>query len=505
MWSSWTSPLQFSPQSQPLLSDFVSPLKSLFHHCQSDSLSEGSLREIIERHEIDGSLSNYDFFFAVCRNQKFNEGILRCLLEYFPAAPSAINDFGSMLLHESLLHQNVTLNIIQLLINAAPDSVRQVEYYVGWMPLHYLCHNPNVDDMTALAILQLLIEKCPEAVRHTDCNGNLPIHSSVMVPRSLEFYRVLIEAYPGSERMISSSNGAMPLHCACLRSDITTIEYLHKLYPDAIHQATLAGYHPIHVAILSLTQRSDPIDAVPIVKFLLDCDPNVRSQKIRGITSPLRWACRQLYYGSRIGAALVLITVLYDDYPEEIESNELISDVHLFHQKVQSFIKSQRVYSRQAKDQRLMTNRDNKGQLPLHAAIRKNATLGSIKLLVKGNPSALQTPDNSGALPLHVACEHHQSASVTQYLTGPDVSTLDVVDKEGNTAIHYACRGTKYDTIALLLDEHNGASVSKANAHNKLPVHLLWESDAVSDRRGKAYVDAVFRLLRAYPELRDYF
>ena len=37
-----------------------------------------------------------------------------------------------------------------------------------------------------------------------------------------------------------------------------------------------------------------------------------------------------------------------------------------------------------------MTTPDEKGQLPLHTALQNNATLGSIKLLVKGNDSVLQ-------------------------------------------------------------------------------------------------------------------
>ena len=48
----------------------------------------------------------------------------------------------------------------------------------------------------------------------------------------------------------------------------------------------------------------------------------------------------------------------------------------------------------------IMTTLDENGQLPLHRALKDNATFGSIKLLVKGNPSALRVMDNSYALPL---------------------------------------------------------------------------------------------------------
>ena len=103
-------------------------------------------------------------------------------------------------------------------------------------------------------------------------------------------------------------------------------------------------------------------------------------------------------------------------------------------------------------------------------------------------------------LPLHVACLRHDSASVIQYLIGLDTTTLDAVDRVGNTAIHLACHGARYEAISLLLEKYGAVSVSKRNAHNKLPIDLLWESNAVEDRESIEYTESVFRLLKAYPE-----
>jgi len=146
----------------------------------------------------------------------------------------------------------------------------------------------------------------------------------------------------------------------------------------------------------------------------------------------------------------------------------------------------------------MMTPNEN-GLLPLHIALQNSVRLGSIKLLVKGYPLAVQSPDDSGALPLHVACQHHYSASVIQYLVELDTTTLDTADHEGNAALHYACRGAKYHTITLLLERYNAVSVSKRNADKKLPVNLLLESNDL-DRESVEYTESVFRLLRAYPE-----
>ena len=113
-------------------------------------------------------------------------------------------------------NKNVTLKIIQLLIDAAPDSVRQINN-VGAMPLHYLCCNKMVDEMKSIELLKLLLEKCPEAVRHVEnfrLIRFLPIHYASGSRRSPEFCRVLIEAYPGSER-IANRFGALPFNNAC--------------------------------------------------------------------------------------------------------------------------------------------------------------------------------------------------------------------------------------------------------------------------------------------------
>eukprot|EP00985_Skeletonema_marinoi_P023133 scaffold15141_cov81-Skeletonema_marinoi.AAC.8 len=384
-------------------------------------------------------------------------------------------------------------------ISVAPDSVRQINN-VGAMPLHYLCRNEELDESAALEILKLLIEKHPEAVRHADNNGALPIHAAAAGGRTPEFCRALIEAYPGSERM-SDANDVMLLHMACLNNNVATVEYLYKLYPDAINHATAAGGYPIHCAIMSVDERYDAITAIDIVEFLLNCDPNVKLQKFHGSWSLFYIACQREYDDSKIETGIHIITTIYDAHPEAIDDNRVVSTIQRYHQQVQEFLNSQLVYSRQAKDHRLMTTPDENGQLPLHTALRNNVRLGSIKLLVKGNPPALQTPDNSGALPLHVACQHHNSASVVQYLIGLDVSTLDAVDREGNTSLHLACHCARHEIIGLLLDKYDAVSVSKHNAQKKLPIDLLFESNIVEDKESNEYIASVFQLLKAYPEM----
>ncbi len=472
----------------------------LFDFCDSDSLSEDGVREIIERHGLphnDHHVDNYEFFHAACKNETVTEGIIQCLLEYFPAASAVAND-GWSPLHYACKNKNVTPNIIQLLIEAAPASLRSLTNY-GDMPLHILCRNHQLGEAAGIQILKLLIKKYPEGVRHVNNNGCLPIHRASGW-RSPESCRLLIEAFPGSEQ-IADAEGALPLHYACGAPNmLATVEYVYNLFPNAVHHSDTHGLYPIHTAIMSACMNDDNVDtalaAAEIVKFLLDCDPNQTLIQFQG-ESLLDFACDpELLDDSNIHAALEIIAVIYDAHPEAVYA----LGIENCHQQVQAFLNSQLVHARQAKDHRLMHTPDDSGRLPLHTALQNNATLGSIKLLTKGNPAAVQSPDNSASLPLHVVCQHHDSVNVIQYLVELDQSTLDAMDRDGNTALHLACRGARYDIFKLLLEKYGAVSVSTRNKDGKLPIDLLWESTAVEERSIE-YTECVYRLIRANPEM----
>ncbi len=120
--------------------------EELTEFCRSKSLSEDGLRGIIEKHgaapDNDPNIINYEFFHEACRNEKVTEGILRCLLEYFPnAARHATTSRGMTPLHYICRENSqVTLSMVQLLIDAFPESVSHESSY-GCMPIHQLCHN----------------------------------------------------------------------------------------------------------------------------------------------------------------------------------------------------------------------------------------------------------------------------------------------------------------------------------------------------------------------------
>ena len=101
------------------------------------------------------------------------------------------------------------------------------------------------------------MDKCPAAIRHADNNGDLPIHlASGFGARSPEFCRLLIEAYPRSERT-TNAGGYLPLHCACAYGTAATVKYLISLHPAGINAPVYNGFYPIHFAISGLMNRKD--------------------------------------------------------------------------------------------------------------------------------------------------------------------------------------------------------------------------------------------------------
>lgn len=129
-------------------------MRKLAEYCcvsLSSDFSEAGLRELFEQH---GYLPNADFdynahmlaggdefFHNACLNERVSEGVLRCLLEYFPgAAIIRSTSSGETPLHCICSNKNATLGMVKLLIDAAPESVQREDYF-GKTPLHCLCCN----------------------------------------------------------------------------------------------------------------------------------------------------------------------------------------------------------------------------------------------------------------------------------------------------------------------------------------------------------------------------
>ena len=403
-------------------------------------------------------------------------------------------------LHKACYNEKVTLEIIQLLYNTLPGALR-LRDNIGCLPIHWLCRNRDSDENTSLDILRFMLDIDPNLPREVDGNGDVPILVAIRF-KSTAFCKILIDKHRQSLRIETESG--LPIHHACSlgkRDDTAdTIQYMLELDPELINVEDSDGYLPIHLA--AMNGRIEPIE------LLLKFDPDAASKETndgsrRGSRLlPLHLASYKLNLGS--------IQVLYDAYPDAILARDDEGDTPLDdaqrrgNQPTIDFLQTQLVYARQAQDMTDMTTVDDDGWLPLHRALNDDAPLGSLKLLVNGNPDALNVADQKGAYPLHIACKF-SSVKVVKYLVELAGDTLNNIDANEDSPLHYACRGGNCDVVNYLL-EANVPSVSERNNEKKLAINLLFEcGENILDRDSLEYIETIHRLLLANPEVvRDF-
>ena len=342
----------------------------------------------------------------------------------------------------------MSVEIVKILVDCWPESLQQ-RNEGGRLPIHCLCRVPDVNGagLTASGVLHLLVKMYPESVREVNGVGYLPIHIAARW-RSPEFCKVLIDAYPESLRVGVEVEGLFPIHSACLETRIDTAKYLLDLYPERTNVRSSHGTLPIHHAS---TIESE--EKVEMIKWLLTEDPDCASKVGPSGELPIHRAC--MFNKSVLKA----VQLLFDAHPEGIFAHDGDGETPLDMARsggmsdivdVVSFLETQLVYAQQAQDSAIMSG--NNGMLPLHTALKEKASLGAIKLLVKGNPAALQMTDSRGVLPIHIACSC-STVGVVKFLAELFDGCLNSGDANGDFALHFACRGGNCGVVRYLLEE----------------------------------------------------
>ena len=369
---------------------------------------------------------------------------------------------GSFLLQMACSSEIIDSDTIQLLVNLCPEAVIQTDED-GYQPIHRLCQNFSLHETASVNILKIFIkinshigvDQFLHATNIEDMRGgHLPIHVALINDMSPKFCKVLIDACPESVR-ITCGAGDLAIHAACesyltewkrdptLRrrwseDPCTLVKYLFDIYPESINVIDPNGATPIQCV------------SAPTEEEISECDDAFEREN------------------------LMLIKDLVD------------------------FLERQMEYASKALDPIIMNTLDNNGWLPLHQALFDNASLGAIKLLVKGNTTALRVIDKKLSSPLHIACEF-SSADLVQLLLELDDTLLDLRDKKKDSTLHYACRGGNCGAVKYLLERHV-SSVSGRNADGDLPFHLLCKAkEDKLDRESLEYVDTIWQFLLAYP------
>lgn len=435
---------------------------------------------------------------AILINSYFNSSceIVEFLLDSNPSALPVTDGYGRLPLHLATMNTKVEPRTVKMLLERWPDTIRQRDIH-DCLPIHNVSWNKTSNDTAVLEVLKLLLDMDPHLVTEADGDGSLPIHGAACF-KFPEFAKVLIDAYPESVK-IGDGNGCLPIHDGSFQANVDTVKYFFELYPEGINMRSNGGLLPIHEAASGCMKKADEV-----IKYLLLQDPDCASKAVapRDRILPLHLACGS----SQVN--LNAVKLLFDAHPEAIllkdedehSPLEIVRDQAADGPSSRGFVvvylEAQLAYAHQAQNATLMRTPDINGLLPLHHALCVDASFGSVKLLVKGNPAALQVADQLGSLPLHIACEYG-TVEIVRFLVELDSSCLNASDLERNSPLHRACRKGNCGIAKYLLEQHV-PSISERNADDKLPVNLLCESQV--DRESLEYIETIWYLLLAYPE-----
>ena len=427
--------------------------------------------------------------------------IIKYLIEVEPSCVRTVDEFERTPLLLASCNTNITLDAVQLLYNAWPESIRIPSESIGYLPLHYLCQNIKLGEAASIDILQFMVDADPGLVREMGDDELLPIHHAIY-GKSTSFCQVLIDIYPESLR-VGTRSGMLPIHIACCENDradaVDTIQYMLELHLESVDVICGRGLAPIHLAAQG--ERAD------IVELILKYDPDAASKASRHQNNPnlpLQWACAYNYADH-----VEVVEVLFDAYPQAIDipNGERKTPLDLAWEaagrfggdpnksKLVNFLLTQQAYARQAQDIEAKTAIDKDDWLILCCALKDNASLGSIKLFVM----ALRSVGHTDPLPLNTACEFC-SVKVVRYLVELD----NIIDEDlaSMHLLHSACRGANSDVIKYFLDEHISlVSSAEVNENGELPIHLLCEAGKNKvDVDSTEYVEIIWRMLLANPE-----
>jgi ankyrin repeat protein len=287
--------------------------------------------------------------------------VVQFLLKRDPTSARVRLPAGLLPLHLAFGAPQIQLEVVQSLVEAYPEGVKDKARSDGRLPVHMACTKN-----APLAVVDFLVRHFPASVQQTMVDGLLPLHEALL-KGSGEIARFLLEQSPGPIR--EPLKGLLPIHMTLLskKAEVknkSTIEFMIGLYPESIRALDGQGRTLLHSA--SFNQA--PAD---VVDFLLEAWPEaVRVVDQEGGRLAIHAACRG-------GKSVAVLERMIQVWPACLEQP------------------------------------NSAGMLPLHECCSANPRLDFMQLLASKYPQALRTTDEKGFLPLHWSCRNR--------FTPPDV------------------------------------------------------------------------------------
>jgi len=414
----------------------------------------------------------------------------------------------SHFLHELCLNKNITLDMVQLVLNNNP-------YAAYCVSNRYNGISYTDEDVDRYEEEQKEAEdKSPSlSPRKHKCSSDrtFPIHlaaSNVHCPNSV--VELLAKSNPSAIRHLSKltvghnkegigSLESTPLHCYLSRASnlqLDTVQILVELCPESL-KLSLSGseqpYFPIHAII----DNPEVGSYCGVVQYLVDTDPTILQCRDEDRQTPLHMVCR------RSTTTASLAQILVDGCQDTARESDCNGSLPI-HQLCENEVLEQGVkldilrilINVYVYPESLHTSRNISQILPIHIACRYQDP-DFCKVLVDEYPGSLRLEDRNGYLPFHTACVTG-SLETVQYLYEADRECINKCTTSGLYPLHTALmtqRKDQYEIIKFLLQcDPNCAAVALPNVvgdHILLPLHLACD-------RG-ANLETIQLLFDAYP------
>jgi len=308
-------------------------------------------------------------------------------------------------LHSACINKNVTLEMIQLLLDKFSEVA---EFYAIYrtstekgLPIHFILIR-SVDAVN-IDIVKVLIKAYPQALLINDNFFNLTPLQTVLynhnIDNLLEVVMFLLETEPSSIHMVDEDQRTS-LHkvCSCVnkKANLAVVQYIYHQLPDACQLRDAHGYLPADYLILTETDKDYAEDELDILQFMISVDPSfLRLENIKGRIPIFQAVSKK---------STEVCKVLINAYPESlrIESNHCLP--------IHKACGSGRADAANTVQYMLEIDPDSiditqiGGWYPIHLAAWEGRTK-IVEMLLKYDPlAASKKAGDECRLPLHVVC-----------------------------------------------------------------------------------------------------
>lgn len=222
--------------------------------------------------------------------------VINFLLKAWPDIIKELNLFGLTPMQTALVQNNATYDVVKLLLTSWPDTIKDKGGW-GLYPLEISVRVPNV----SFDIINLLVNAWPDAIMEHEYYGESSLEYAAKRPEECATF---IEAV--TKKM--DTFGYTPLHFALKheKMSVKIIDSILKLWPESIRAYDRNGNTPLHY-ILSCGNYS-----CEMVKLLLDSWPESVKVKNSHQQTPLHCAA----FNDKI--SIDVLNLLIESWPEAI-------------------------------------------------------------------------------------------------------------------------------------------------------------------------------------------